>query len=168
MRSMNQILALWRHLFWADQELVQAVVEQAGTARAVREMAHVLGTEETWLARIEGRAADVAVWPDVGVEDLTSLLERAHASCHDYLERLREGELAREIRYTNSAGQRFTNSVADILLHVALHGQYHRGKANLLLRDSGLKPAPTDYIAWVRGTPAATGTDAQHSQGGDS
>jgi hypothetical protein len=38
---------------------------------------------------------------------------------------------------------------------VVLHGQYHRGKVNLLLRQEGEQPAPTDYIAFVRGVPAA-------------
>jgi hypothetical protein len=36
-----------------------------------------------------------------------------------------------------------------------LHGQYHRGKINLLLRQSGAEPAPADYISYVRGVPAA-------------
>ena len=42
------------------------------------------------------------------------------------------------------------------MMHVALHGQYHRGKVNLLLRQEGLPPVPPDFIAWVRGVPAAT------------
>jgi uncharacterized damage-inducible protein DinB len=37
-----------------------------------------------------------------------------------------------------------------------LHGQYHRGKINLLLRQAGLAPAPVDFISFVRGVPAAT------------
>lgn len=36
-----------------------------------------------------------------------------------------------------------------------MHGQYHRGKVNLLLRQADRTPAPTDYIAFVRGVPAA-------------
>jgi uncharacterized damage-inducible protein DinB len=47
-----------------------------------------------------------------------------------------------------------------MLVHVALHGQYHRGQVALLLRASGFEPATTDYIAWTRGVPAATRQDA--------
>ena len=43
-----------------------------------------------------------------------------------------------------------------MLLQVALHGQYHRGKINLMLRQAGLPPTPTDYISFARGVPAAT------------
>ena len=39
-----------------------------------------------------------------------------------------------------------------------LHGAYHRGQIALLLREGGAEPAPTDYIAFVRGAPAATRT----------
>ena len=37
-----------------------------------------------------------------------------------------------------------------------VHGQYHRGKVNLLLRQEGMSPVPGDFIAYVRGAPAAT------------
>ena len=59
------------------------------------------------------------------------------------------------VAYTTSAGKSFANTVKDILLHVAMHAQYHRGKINLLLRQAGLEPAPADYIAFIRGAPAA-------------
>jgi uncharacterized damage-inducible protein DinB len=49
--------------------------------------------------------------------------------------------------------------VDDILLHVALHGSYHRGQVALLVREAANKPAPTDYIGFVRGVPAATRQD---------
>jgi len=40
--------------------------------------------------------------------------------------------------------------VRDILLHVAMHGQYHRGQINQLLRGAGLEPISVDYIVFVR------------------
>ena len=66
------------------------------------------------------------------------------------------GDLDRDVTYTNSAGQEFTSRVEDILLHVVMHGSYHRGQVAMLIRDGGGTPAPTDYIAFVRGAPAAT------------
>jgi uncharacterized damage-inducible protein DinB len=64
--------------------------------------------------------------------------------------------LARDVRYTNSAGRTYDSKLDDILLHVALHGTYHRGQVALIVRMAGGVPAPTDYIAYVRGDPAAT------------
>jgi len=72
------------------------------------------------------------------------------------LEALDEAALDQEIPYTNSAGLSFHSRRSDILLHVALHGCYHRGQVALLLRRAGNEPQPTDYIAFVRGAAAAT------------
>jgi uncharacterized damage-inducible protein DinB len=66
---------------------------------------------------------------------------------------LTDAGLSRTISYTNSAGSAFSNSVQDILRHVLMHAQYHRGKVNLLLKQSGLMPASVDYIFFLRESP---------------
>ena len=70
-------------------------------------------------------------------------------------DRLTETDLAARLAYVNSAGKPFDDEVGDILLHVMLHGQYHRGKINLLLRQGGAEPGPVDYIAFTRGSATA-------------
>jgi uncharacterized damage-inducible protein DinB len=60
------------------------------------------------------------------------------------------------VHYRNSAGDEFDNAIEDILVHVAMHGSYHRGQITMLVRDAGAEPQPTDYIAFVRGAAAAT------------
>lgn len=171
MRTLDTITALWEHSFWADARLLEALEASAdarGTAgahagaeaEALREHAHVLGAEETWLARIEGRTPGAPVWPDATLEAVRTLSEATERAFRAYLRDLTEEGLGTSVTYRNSAGDEFTNTVADILLHVALHGQYHRGKVNLLLRQGGHEPAPVDYIAYVRGAAAATTRDA--------
>jgi uncharacterized damage-inducible protein DinB len=73
-----------------------------------------------------------------------------------YVSRLTSGDLRRTVHYRNSAGDEFDNAIEDILVHVAMHGSYHRGQVTMLVRDAGAEPQPTDYIAFVRGAPAAT------------
>ena len=68
---------------------------------------------------------------------------------------LRDEHLTRLVAYMTSQGRSFETAIGDILLHVALHSQYHRGKVNLLLRQSSAAPAPVDFIGFVRGVPAA-------------
>jgi len=47
-------------------------------------------------------------------------------------------------------------SVAEMMLQVPLHSQYHRGQINARLRAVGGEPARVDYIVWVwLGRPAA-------------
>lgn len=154
------IRSLWRHSAWADEELLKALRASGGEpAEALREYAHVLGAEEVWLARLEGREPRAAVWPEASLPEVERLAEGARAACRVFLDGLRDEDLEAEVTYRNSAGREFTNKVADVLLHVALHGQYHRGKVNVLLRQAGHQPAPVDFIAHVRGAPAATEAD---------
>ena len=145
---------LWDHARWADERLLAAFEENGGEPpEAWREFAHVIGTAETWLARIQGRPPALPIWP--ASSEVRSAVGSVHAGYVSCLETLTEEGLQRSFRYRNTAGQEFTNTVLDVLLHAALHGQYHRGKVNLLLRQAGRSPVPTDYIAFVRGAPAA-------------
>lgn len=167
MTLLDEIRRLWRHMWWADRKVLAAVTNTpAAGPTVVREAAHILGAEETWLARLDGRQPCAAVWPEVGPDALAGLLDATHAAGAAFIEGLEEADLGRTVEYTNSAGDEFTNTVQEIMTHVALHGQYHRGKINLLLCEAGLDPAPVDYIAWRRGAPAATESDAAQVEHG--
>ena len=157
------------HVLWADGELLKAVTSGVTVPdEAIRECAHLIAAEEVWLARLENRSPRFAVWPSVSRSDMESIVRQTHDHWESYLKDLTESAIRKSVTYTNSAGREFKNTVGDILVHVALHGQYHRGKINLMLRQAGLTPAPVDYIAFVRGSPAATEADArgEHKIGG--
>lgn len=109
----------------------------------------------TWLARIEGRASRSAIWPALSPPEAADLAARLRADYTRLFDALTEERLAEPVSYTNSAGQAFTTPLGDILLHVVLHAQYHRGKVNVLLRQGGQAPVPADFITFVRGAPAA-------------
>jgi uncharacterized damage-inducible protein DinB len=158
MTAIAQLRRLWEHAAWADAELLAAIETRPSDAPAevLREYAHVLGAEEVWLARLERRSSRTPVWPELTLREIGALAPEVRAGYARYLAGLEEGELSQGVEYTNSAGRAFTTAVADILLQVVLHGQYHRGKINLLLRQAGLTPAPVDFISYVRGVPAAT------------
>jgi uncharacterized damage-inducible protein DinB len=153
---------VWEHLAWADGLLLSALdTDPPPPPEALREYAHILGADETWLSRLERRSATAPVWPDMDVGRLREFARGLHAGYFKYLSGLDAAALSDSVAYTNSAGLSFVSSVQDILLHVALHAQYHRGKVNLRLRDAGRTPAATDYIAFVRGVPAATTSGAR-------
>jgi uncharacterized damage-inducible protein DinB len=153
---LTSIRRMWDHCAWADRLLYDALAGSTRVAAGWVEYSHILGAEETWLSRLEGRAPRAAVWPKLERDQIVALRDHVAHGYETYLERLDESALSTSIEYTNSAGKTFQTPCADILLHVALHGQYHRGKINLLLRESGGEPVPVDYIAFVRGVPAAT------------
>ena len=143
------------HSAWADSLMFEALRAHPDLSGAVREYAHVLGAASVWLARLEHRPSPVPVWPTLTLDEAEALRRDLASGYEGFLSTLDAGALDAHIEYTNSAGQTFRTAVSDILEHVALHGQYHRGKINLLLRQAGAEPAPVDFIAYVRGVPAA-------------
>ncbi len=154
--TIDTLRRLQAHGDWADRTLLDRL-RAAGDAapEALREYAHLLAAAEVWLARLERRRPRSQLWPGAPIDDVARLRDETAAGFGRFLDRLREDDLDTRATYTNSAGREFATPVGEILLHVALHGQYHRGKVNLLLRQAGQPPAPADYIAFVRGAPAA-------------
>jgi len=116
----------------------------------LRELAHVRGAQETWLSRIEGRPPTLPVWPGLTLSDLARLGPALDAQMRQALASLTPQQLTAEISYANAEGQAFRTPLGEILLHLMLHGQYHRGKANAALRDIGAGAVGVDYIAWHR------------------
>ena len=155
---MNTLLKLLDHVAWADAEAVAAIATlpdaSAERAQAVRLYAHLAGAAHVWHSRLEGRTPEHPVWPDLSLAAARELAEHSLAGLRAVAGRGAD-ELAARVEYRNSAGKPFRDSVADILAHVALHGSYHRGQIALLTRQGGGVPALTDYIAFVRGAPAA-------------
>jgi uncharacterized damage-inducible protein DinB len=155
--TMDTLRRAARHLAWADERCREALETASPLpSDALRLYAHILAAELVWMDRVEGVAGKVAVWPEPSPAELISMSAAAHGRLSSFMDVLSPEDLARAVRYKNSDGQPFVSRLDDILLHVMLHGAYHRGQIALLLRAGGHRPAPTDYIAFVRGAAAAT------------
>jgi uncharacterized damage-inducible protein DinB len=154
---MKHLARLTAHLAWADRQVLDSLEQAPSADRSCLELlSHILGAEHVWLARLALKPAEVAVGPALTLEECVRLAERNRMEIAASVARLSSEDLERPITYINSAGQQFTSTVEDILLHVCLHGAYHRGQIARALRGGGQVPAPTDYIAFTRGSPAAT------------
>jgi uncharacterized damage-inducible protein DinB len=154
---LEQIQRLIEHAAWADALVADAIQKQDNVADDTIELfAHVLGAEEVWLSRLEQRQATLAVWPKLSKTELADSAASIARVYRAYVTRLTAEDLATEVPYKNSIGQAFRTPIGEILMHVAMHGSYHRGQVALRMRRDGAVPVPTDYIAFVRGVPAAT------------
>jgi uncharacterized damage-inducible protein DinB len=157
MDALGLVRRLWEHCAWADELLLGALgAASPPPALAWREYVHVLGAESVWLDRLLRRRQRHPVWPELSPTEASSLAMSLRTEYAGYVARLTPDTLDARVPYVNSAGQSFETPAGDMLLQVFLHGQYHRGKVNLMLRQGGLPPVPTDYISWARGVPAAT------------
>ncbi|HEV2444247.1 MAG TPA: DinB family protein [Steroidobacteraceae bacterium] len=66
-----------------------------------------------------------------------------------YVGRLTEAELDQPVDFVFTSGQPARMRRSEIILHVCLHGTYHRGNAGAVLQLKGIKPSRdsiTDYL----------------------
>ncbi|MGZ5281453.1 MAG: DinB family protein [Bacteroidia bacterium] len=52
--------------------------------------------------------------------------------------------------YVNSQGERFENSLQDVLFHLINYGTHHRAQISTLFRQNDMAPPAADYFFWVR------------------
>jgi uncharacterized damage-inducible protein DinB len=152
MEPFSRLRRMFAFETWANREALASLqpLDPTSAAASVRLVAHIAATQLLWLARIRAEPPSVAVWPNVDLRGATELLANAETVWLVYLPGLNAAELARPVSYTNTKGERWTNSVADILEHVLLHGHYHRGQIAAQVRAAGGMPAYTDFIHAVR------------------
>jgi uncharacterized damage-inducible protein DinB len=151
MSVIEHLRRLFDHAAIADADIERALFAAGAPAEAWREYTHILGAYEVWLARLEkNRTPTLAVWPTLDASGAAHERERLAAAFRDLLGGLTDATLAHIVHYADTRGNQWDTAVEDILMHVALHGQYHRGKVNALLSKAGHAPAPADYITYLR------------------
>ncbi len=157
---MSDILPrLFEHLRWADERVHASLVGAANPPPHTLDLfAHIIATEHVWLSRIRGEKPEVAAWPKLSLAQCAELGTKNADEFLALVESLDETALDGGVTYRNSAGAQFTSTVRDILVHIALHGAYHRGQIAAAVRAGGDTPASTDYIAFARGAPAVRRT----------
>jgi uncharacterized damage-inducible protein DinB len=154
----DHLTRVFQHLEWADARVLESLRDAHTILKKDLDLySHILGSEHTWLSRINGVPAKIAIWPTLTLDECEKLAAENAAAYQKLASELTPESRERRITYRNSAGDQFTSTMEDILTHVSLHGAYHRGQIAVSLRASGSVPIPTDYIAFVRGAPAATG-----------
>ena len=129
---------------WANREEVRHLRSlSVPPHKAVKVLAHIVGTEWLFLGRLRGEKAAV-VWPDLTLDQIAEQIDRLHKEW--------PREFGREdvVEYVNSKGEKWSSRADDILMHVIIHGGYHRGQIATIVRQSDETPAYTDYIHCVR------------------
>ena len=136
---------------WANRETA-AVLSRAHPVpfAASRTLAHVIGAEWLWLARLQDESPKAEVWPDMSPAACAQEILDLGTTWNLYLDLMGPSGLEETVAYVNSKGESFENSVHDILTHVLLHSSYHRGQIAFEMRREGFEPAYTDFIHAVR------------------
>ena len=125
--------------------------------KAVGRMAHLVAARRRWLNRL-GHWPDppTSPFPQSALADLPAMVADTEAAWVDYLGRLTDADLAREVEWQFPDGRRFRWDVEGILTQTFGHAWYHRGQIAQLVAGLGGQAVDTDYIFWCRLTPLET------------
>ncbi len=108
---------------------------------------HILNAHQIWNNRIDPKAHLFGVWAERPIQAEKEIDQSNHRHTLTILDIY---SLDATISYGNSKGHVFTNSVRDILFHLANHSTYHRGQIAADFRQHGLEPLVSDYIRYKR------------------
>jgi uncharacterized damage-inducible protein DinB len=143
---------LFDYDYWANCETLASLKTVPSGGEKPRNMFnHVIGAQRVWLSRFENPAPPSAQpWPELTLEECASAIEDLRRQWEELLDKLTPGKLAGELTYKTTKGIEYRTPVGDILMHLVLHSVYHRGQVAAAVREAGGKPAPTDYVVYVR------------------
>lgn len=149
----NNFTVLFQYNHVANKQLIDALNKCATPpARALELMAHILQAHRVWLNRIQTPGAPSAnPWQPLPANEFTATND---ALLQQTLEALQQHDATLVLTYLNTRGEQWTDSISDICTQLLTHGSYHRGQIALLLRQAGIDPPNTDYIAYIRSAPA--------------
>jgi uncharacterized damage-inducible protein DinB len=115
--------------------------------KALKLLSHILNAHQIWNHRIDPQEKISSVWQIHSPDKLKEIDQHNYNKTKIILEKI---DLIKTYEYTNSAGQKFTNSVKDILFHVINHSTYHRAQIASDFKESGIEPIVSDYIFYKR------------------
>lgn len=136
---------------WANRQAAQALTNLASPPpKSVRWIAHIIGAEAQWLARLHGHPSSLPVWPEFSIGDVLRQLNVIERTWEDFINGIDDSTLRSNCQYANTKGELFESTVTDILMHVVMHSAYHRGQIAADMRAAGFEPVVTDFIHAVR------------------
>ena len=154
--------ALLAYTIWADREHLEALAAlpeehltvPTGTSfgSLLGTIAHVLGSEQVWLARFVG--APLESYPDEGAfADLAAVragFEELWPQMEFFLASLQQEQLAVELEWISRGGNRYRRPLWQALVHMSHHSGYHRGQLTTMMRQLGHRPPASDLIGWFQ------------------
>ena len=141
-----KLTELFAHEKWANKEHLRAAGENP-SEYFIGLISHVIHAQNFWIDRLNDKknpnysseAIELSVMSDCIDDNYEKILQIVKLK--DYEE---------NVKYKNSKGEECSNSTIDILMHLLLHSQYHRGQIAVNIKSEGHDVPSTDYIFYKR------------------
>ena len=114
-------------------------------------LGHIHFGDRVWFARVVDPSIEVYRTDDVlPLDQLMSLWTEIQKRWEEWSDSVTDADLSRPISYKNMHGNPEQTPVRQIIIHVVNHATLHRGQVMAMLRQLGIKPPQTDFIAYLR------------------
>ena len=144
-------LKLFNYDFVTNQTVINTVKIAGSPGDTLTLLSHLVAASRVWLGRCmaDPNSNTDELWMIKPLESLEEINIQNNKNWIEFLKN--EQQFDRPITYTNSKGNRFTDSLSDILAHVINHGTHHRAQIGQQLKFAGAENLPnTDYIFYLR------------------
>lgn len=156
---MDQVSTLERTFSYkakANDEILVAMrlFDEASPAKeiAVRVLSHTYAVDQIFAANLR-RAEHGYTSPNPGhapsLEELSAAIKTSDQWYIDYVSRLDEGQLAERIDFTFTDGLPGRMSREEMLMHVTVHGEYHRGQISLMMMQNSIMPPGDGFTSYL-------------------
>ncbi|MES2767270.1 MAG: DinB family protein [Bacteroidota bacterium] len=141
----NFFKELFEYNFHCNSELIALFKnnESAISEKSLKLLNHILNAHQIINDRILGENLSCSVWE---IRPLETLLEINQNNHDKTLQILKEVDFEKVIDYKTSKGFALSNSVRDMIFHIANHSTYHRAQIASEIKQSGIEPLSSDYI----------------------
>lgn len=150
---------------WANRALFEACGRLGDTgARAARPaffgsilgtLNHLLVGDRTWLARLRNEPNPGYSLDQTLCDDLTDMDHARRTEDEKivaFVDSLDAAGFNATIKYRNTSGAAFENTVSDTLTHMFNHQTHHRGQVHDMLSQTDVPPPELDLIFYMRQT----------------
>jgi len=159
MSALTLLTDLYRHMGWADALMLTTVMENPEAAKdelVLAKLRHLHATQRIFLDVWNDRPIDPKAADKLDLPALAAFAREAHSGIVQFLTSQTSKTLKTplELPWSKTASEKLgfevaANTLADTLVQVSSHSCYHRGQISARLRELGIEPPMTDYIAWT-------------------
>ncbi len=149
---------LVRYKRWADRDLYEVIgrsfdkLPQDSAAILLRILDHIQAVDRIFQHHLQGLPHGYRAPHSESVPDFQALADGARQIDDwyvSYVSGLTETGFAQPVDLTLTSGKPMRMRRGEIILHVCLHGTYHRGNVGVILRKHGIAPGRdvlTDFL----------------------
>lgn len=150
---------MFRHMVWADALVLTTVIGRSEIERddvVLAKLRHLHLVQEVFLDVWRGSAFNPLATETLDIHALRDFALETHTGSMQYLDSLSLAALEEplELPWATMVSEKFGfrvagHTLAETLVQVPSHSSYHRGQVCARLRELGIDPPMTDYIAWI-------------------